>query len=192
MKDPLTGRETAWEGSLADGSMGEAVPLRDFLTGLGPLLKLHEKELQEREVPRPEPEPDFPAGRKPGRARPLVLVALTAVALVLGAVWYFSGITRVIPTGLVGTWIADNPRYDGRMFQLSPGVVTLWTGEGLEQHTVLAVEEWTVADTATYVIRYQGAGAPAEFAFRYVPSSDRILFHHQENMPWHRSASRNP
>lgn len=191
MKDPLTGKEIPWQGSLADGSMAEEVPLRDFLTGLGPLLQLKQKDLQ-GPAPGPEPEEDPSPEKRPARTRPLVVLVLTAAAIGLGALWYYSGVSRVIPAPLVGTWVADNPLYNGRMFQLAPGVVTLWTGEGPEPHMVLAVQERTVADTATYVIRYQSAGAAADFTFRYVPSSDRILFHHQDNMQWHRAAARSP
>jgi hypothetical protein len=39
----------------------------------------------------------------------------------------------------------------------------LWTGNGLKQHKVLDVAVRTLADTATYVIRYEQAGASAEF-----------------------------
>lgn len=194
MKDPLTGKDIVRIGSLADGDMTESLPLQEFLHGLGPLMRLPAKQ-----APRPEakaesqPSPADPrdGGRTRRRVSPLMLVTLGVLVSCLGMLWYFSGGVRAIPPELVGTWVAEDARYEGRMFQLTPQVVMLWTANGLEQHKVLDVAERTLADTTTYVIRYEQAGASAEFAFRYVPAADRILFHHQGDMPWHRAAARN-
>lgn len=109
--------------ALASGDLGEAMDLRDFLTALGPVMRLPDKQAES---------PDEPTPRSPARQSRLLLAAM-AVAI-LGVAWALLSRWKpgeqAVPDALLGTWTTSSTRYADRGFVITADSLYLRIGSG--------------------------------------------------------------
>lgn len=170
-------------GSLADGGLSESIALRDFLEGLGPLMRLPRKGV--KSDPR-IPEPD---DHRRNRLVPLFSLVLIGAVVAAGAWFIMRTSGDVLPPDVLGSWKSDDPRYAGREFRLGPTMLTLQTGPDVAdivRYPIREVESRIIADTIEYLVTYKADGVEAEFAFNHLKETDEIIFEHQNELRWHR------
>lgn len=138
----------------------------------GKVVREVEDEGRIEEGAHPE-EPDQPPPETPGRriaqdrrrsrrhrrtrlkAAIVVLSALSAVLLLEVIMNMERGALLVPPVSILGIWVTDDPRYEGRGFDLSNDNVVLHLGEGLtSSHEIRSIRRLQVGDSWDYEITY--------------------------------------
>jgi len=175
--------------SLADGELKNAVSLRDFLHGLGPLLQLpRRKKAKPTSETKGEARPAF-AIAPPLRRAALVLLGLAAVGA--GTARFLAAGSAGgsgLPPALQGRWVTSNPKYAGRAMQFRGDSVGIFTAPGVGQfYPVRQVKSRQQHDTTVVTLTYeQAAGKPTQLALRLVERRARLSLVNQPDLIWTR------
>jgi hypothetical protein len=175
--------------SLADGELKNAVSLRDFLHGLGPLLQLpRRKRAKSTPEEQGEARPAF-AISPPSRRAALVLLGLAATGA--GAVHLLAAGGAAgsdLPPALQGRWVTSNKKYAGRAMEFRGDSVGIFTAPGVGQfYPVRQVKSRQQRDTTVVTLTYeQAAGKPTQLALRLVERHARLSLANQPDMIWSR------
>ena len=145
--------------SLGSGELADALELKEFFEGLGPVMRL----------PPKDEAPSRPASVAGGMSRRTILMVAGALALVALATVGPLALQAIqgsepMPPGLVGTWQTSMPRYADRSFELSPTTLRLGLGAGTETYPISMVSSRDSSTSPIYTIDYLNGDTPLEFA----------------------------
>jgi hypothetical protein len=166
--------------SLASGDLADAMDLREFLTALGPVMRL----------PRKEGEgPEDPAPKGPARQSRLLVAALAVV--ILGAAWVllsrWNPGEQAVPEAVLGTWTTSSTRYADRGFVITADSLYLRVGGGQTvAHPLDGARRGRGADSALVTLHYRAGGEILEMGLRLGP--EHVTLANLPEVTWKREA----
>jgi hypothetical protein len=169
-------QEPARPVNLKDGDLANPVPLNDFMSELGTIMRLPKKE---GPVAAPVAVAAAPA-RHGWSARTMVLPAI-AVLLAAGVAWGRVAGTPALtdlPRELQGEWKTSHPKYRDRQLSFTADRVGLALQEGRapQLYPISALTMRTRADTTVLSITYVEEGAPVDFRVSLVRGARPMLW----------------
>jgi len=96
---------------------------------------------------------------------------------------------RALPEPLIGVWVTDDPRYEGRSLEFTKVTALFKTGVStVDTYFITDVEAVPRNEKTFYTITFHRAGEPDEaFSFYYSPKNGgTIQLEHQEQIVWAR------
>jgi hypothetical protein len=179
----------SYTGGVTDGNLAKPITLREFLLGVGTVLRLEKR----------DPKPKLKAEEKTASGFQLprlviprqVLIGLGGVSGVLllaaGFVKQDAGTNKLPPT-VFGEWVTSNPRYANRSFWLSEQEVRFHLGAdggAVDAYKIKTVTQRLVNDTTYFTINYLQGDKTVTFGIGYVSRpSPAIRFVNQHELVW--------
>jgi hypothetical protein len=186
--DSQAAGEAGYVAGIADGNLSAAVGLRDYLFGVGVVLRLGR---------RARRKPEKAAVRRSALDRiPLKLIATIALPIALALAGYqmietLGGVP--LPGAVEGTWSTSDGRYAGRSFWLNADAVAFQNGASTNDftvHRIQRVKTREVADTLYLTIDYEQGGNPVTLSLVYRTNpAPEIRLRNQPAVRWRRTGS---
>ncbi len=182
------GDEPSYSGGVTDGNLAKPIGLRDFLLGVGTVLRL------DKRAPKPKAQPQDAATnwRLPQLAIPrrllVVLGGVSGFLLVAAGFVRQDASEALLPPTVFGEWVTNNPRYVNRSFWLDEKEVRFHLssdGGDVSVHKIQHVHLRQAQDTTYFTIDYLEADKTVTWTVGYVSQPvPTIRFANQPELLW--------
>jgi hypothetical protein len=159
---------------MADGDLSTPMGLREFMMGLGRVMRLPRRK-------RPSGA-EAPPAESRSLAVPLIAAAFVlAIGVLVSRAWPAEGIS--VPAEFEGVWVSSDPRYANRWLEITPATVHF----AIDSAAILPWQHpirRTTVDNGGVTIVYESAAGEGELRLRREKGG--IVFANQPEVIWRR------
>lgn len=172
--------------TIKDGNIATPMPLKDFMSQLGVVMKLPEKEKERTKPAAGASEERRSSGGHTRLWLPVAGIAATA--------WFASAQLRPAPSAqlpdqLTGVWVTDDQRYAGKQLVLSRWAVqqSFGTVSPGESQRLVSVASTTRGDTTAVTLVHEADGGTATLTFAHTRGAfESLILRNPSSVVWHR------